>query len=137
MGVTVAIRRTWHWLVLVAIAALAAPAAISRPTGQGTASSQKDARELDGHQRSDTFDDRIAGHAADLLKRGRHIFRFDTFGDERFWGGTLRLHEAVEGARSVASEPDSRPPRRSGGLKVDAEALSSATLTRSVRDAST
>ncbi|HYZ88017.1 MAG TPA: hypothetical protein VE620_01860, partial [Myxococcales bacterium] len=24
---------------------------------------------------------------------GQHIFRFDTFGDEDFWGGTLRLHE--------------------------------------------
>ena len=25
------------------------------------------------------------------------IFRFDTFGDEEFWGGTLRLHEAIAG----------------------------------------
>ena len=129
MGVTVAIRRTGYWLVLLAIATLAAPVAVSRPTGQGTAPSQKDARETDGHQRSDMFDDRIAGHAADLLKRGRHIFRFDTFGDEQFWGGTLRLHEAIEGARFGGVGPGLTPAAALGaGLKVDAEALSSATL---------
>src|SRR5712692_6623082 len=33
------------------------------------------------------------------LAEGRHIFRFDTFGDEDFWGGKLRLHEAIEGAK--------------------------------------
>ena len=33
------------------------------------------------------------------LSEGRHIFRFDTFGDEDFWGGTLRLHQTIEGAR--------------------------------------
>ncbi|HEY8428064.1 MAG TPA: hypothetical protein VIL20_06805, partial [Sandaracinaceae bacterium] len=31
-------------------------------------------------------------NAAELTERGREIFRFDTFGDEAFWGGQLRLH---------------------------------------------
>ena len=31
----------------------------------------------------------------DLLSEGKQIFRFDTFGDEDFWGGQLRLHEAI------------------------------------------
>ena len=26
---------------------------------------------------------------------GQSIFRFDTFGDEQFWTGVLRMHEAV------------------------------------------
>ena len=33
-----------------------------------------------------------------MLDEGRRTFRFDTFGDEAFWGDVLRLHEAIEGA---------------------------------------
>ena len=52
---------------------------------------------------------------ATVLEEGRQIFRFDTFGDEAFWGGSLRLHEAI----ATVS------PRTalSVGLKVDADAL--------------
>jgi hypothetical protein len=28
----------------------------------------------------------------DLFERGKQVFRFDTFGDEDFWGGQLQLH---------------------------------------------
>src|SRR5689334_13652819 len=38
-------------------------------------------------------------NSARLIKQGRHIFRFDTFGDEAFWGDTLQLHKAIEGSR--------------------------------------
>src|SRR6266571_8254268 len=41
------------------------------------------------------FDRHIRNNAAHLLKEGRDIFRFDTFGDKAFWGGQLRLHEAI------------------------------------------
>src|SRR5450759_2868462 len=34
-----------------------------------------------------------------MLKEGQHTFRFDTFGDEAWWGDTLHLHEAIEGAK--------------------------------------
>ena len=30
-----------------------------------------------------------------MLTDGRQIFRYDTFGDEVFWGDTLKLHKAV------------------------------------------
>jgi hypothetical protein len=54
-------------------------------------------------------------HHIDSEAQGRRIFRYDTFGDESFWGGTLRLHEAVSGLS---------PSQALGlGLKVDAEAL--------------
>ncbi len=64
-------------------------------------------------------------HAArDLIAAGRHTFRFDTFGDEAFWGGTLKLHQAIEGAASAASAPGVSPRTALAvGLKVDVDAL--------------
>src|SRR5688500_5718893 len=41
--------------------------------------------------------DPLEQHALALLRQGREIFRFDTFGDEAFWGGQLKLHRAVAG----------------------------------------
>src|ERR1051326_6824193 len=42
--------------------------------------------------------DPILLNAEKKITQGRQIFRFDTFGDEAFWGGQLQLHKAVEGA---------------------------------------
>ena len=39
----------------------------------------------------------IASGVIEIL-RGRKIFRYDTFGDEAFWGDTLGLHRAIAGA---------------------------------------
>src|SRR4051812_18497152 len=44
------------------------------------------------------FDRTITDNNARLINEGRQIFRFDTFGDEAFWGGTLKLHQAIAGA---------------------------------------
>ena len=41
------------------------------------------------------FDRQIHRNNERMLHQGRQTFRFDTFGDEAFWGDTLRLHEAV------------------------------------------
>ena len=50
-----------------------------------------------------------------LFAEGKQIFRFDTFGDEAFWGDQLRLHETV---RTLS------PRQALGlGLKVDVDAL--------------
>lgn len=67
-------------------------------------------------RRSDTdFDSLISKNAEDLVRQGRRIFRFDTFGDEEFWGDTLQLH------RGVAK---TSPRKALGlGLKVDVKAL--------------
>jgi len=101
-------KRGWLGIGILAIAAVAGPVG----SGQQT-----------------TFDDRIAEHASRLLDRGRRIFRFDTFGDEAFWGGTIRLHEAVEGTRLGGVGPGLTPAAAlSLGLKVDVEALSLGTL---------
>ena len=47
---------------------------------------------------------------------GRQIFRFDTFGDERFWTDTLRMHEVIQSAVDPLTA-------LAVGLKVDADAL--------------
>ena len=61
---------------------------------------------------------------SEKFEQGRHIFRFDTFGDEAFWGDMLRLHEAIEGARFGGVGAGLSPRNAlSLGLKVDSSAL--------------
>jgi hypothetical protein len=63
-------------------------------------------------------------NAETLIEQGRQVFRFDTFGDEDFWGAQLRLYEAIEGAAHGGVGPGLTPRQALGlGLKVDAEAL--------------
>jgi hypothetical protein len=42
--------------------------------------------------RSEGHDDAISRNAEQMLAEGKQTFRFDTFGDEVFWGDTLRLY---------------------------------------------
>ena len=35
---------------------------------------------------------------AGLISEGKHTFRYDTFGDEAFWGDALQLHNAIQGS---------------------------------------
>jgi hypothetical protein len=63
-------------------------------------------------------------NAAEQVQQGRQTFRFDTFGDEDFWGGTLQLHQAVAGAKNGGVGPGVSPSTALGlGLKVDVDAL--------------
>ena len=62
--------------------------------------------------------------ATRLFEQGKKVFRFDTFGDEAFWGGTLQLHQAIEGAKLGGVGPGVSPKTALAvGLKVDSEAL--------------
>src|SRR5690242_5069556 len=45
-----------------------------------------------------TYDQAILLNTGRMVAEGRTTFRFDTFGDEAFWGDTLKLHQAIEGA---------------------------------------
>src|SRR5450756_297737 len=68
--------------------------------------------------------DPIADNARTMLDQGRKIFRFDTFGDEAFWGDTLKLHQAVAGAKQGGVGPGVSPKTALAvGLKVDVDAL--------------
>jgi hypothetical protein len=74
-----------------------------------------------------SFDSAINDNAERMIEEGRQIFRFDTFGSEDFWGGTLRLHEAIVGEKLGGVGPGVSPKAAlSLGLKVDAEALPAA-----------
>jgi hypothetical protein len=58
------------------------------------------------------------------IEEGKQTFRYDTFGDEAFWGDTLKLHQAIEGAANGGVGPGVSPVAALGlGLKVDADAL--------------
>ena len=58
-------------------------------------------------------DDAVRDHADALLESGRAAFRFDTFGDEVFWGDTLQLHRTVAGAANGGIGPGLSRRRRS------------------------
>src|SRR5262245_61989892 len=70
------------------------------------------------------FDAQIAASAEQMLAEGRETFRFDTFGDEAFWGDTLQLHSAIAGSANGGTGPGVSPSAALGvGLKVDVDAL--------------
>jgi hypothetical protein len=68
--------------------------------------------------------DAVEDHAEDLVKEGRQTFRFDTFGDQDFWGGTLHLNQAIAGRANGGVGPGVSPKTALAvGLKVDSDAL--------------
>ncbi|HUF09319.1 MAG TPA: FlgD immunoglobulin-like domain containing protein [Rhodothermales bacterium] len=70
------------------------------------------------------FDDAISQNSRTMMEEGRETFRHDTFGDEAFWSGSLRLHESISGEEHGGVGPGLSPETAlSLGLKVDTEAL--------------
>jgi hypothetical protein len=68
--------------------------------------------------------DAVVNNAQRLIDEGRQTFRYDTFGDEAFWGGTLQLHNAVAGAALGGVGNGITPRMALGlGLKVDPDSL--------------
>src|SRR5215204_1564716 len=73
---------------------------------------------------SDSRASRSTTHQQRLFAKGKRIFRFDTFGDQDFWGGQMQLHRAIEGSRLGGVGPGVSPKVALGaGLKVDSAAL--------------
>jgi hypothetical protein len=71
-----------------------------------------------------TLDASLVQSSQETLLAGRRTFRFDTFGDEDYWGGTLQLHRAIEGARFGGTGAGISPRTALAlGLKVDVDAL--------------
>jgi hypothetical protein len=63
------------------------------------------------------------------MEKGQEDFRFETFGDEAFWGDTLNLDAAIAGAANGGIGPGLSPNQALGlGLKVDVNALPGALL---------
>jgi hypothetical protein len=73
---------------------------------------------------SSRFEKQVENSRAQMFAEGKRIFRYDTFGDEAFWGGTLRLHESLAGEKNGGVGPGVSPKKALAvGLKVDAGAL--------------
>ena len=88
----------------------------SSPAGRSSTSAPCRSKKL-GQSRSSTHQER-------LFAEGKQIFRFDTFGDEDWWGGQLQLHKAIAGEENGGVGPGVSPKTALAvGLKVDAEAL--------------
>lgn len=76
-----------------------------------------------------SFDPIIREHAQGMFDEGRNSFRYDTFGNEAFWGGALRLHEAIAGeSRGGVGAGLGLRASLGLGLRVDASALPEETL---------
>jgi hypothetical protein len=77
-----------------------------------------------GQSGENTFDIEIRSNMSALFEEGKRVFRFETFGDEAFWGDTLKLHRAIAGEKLGGVGPGLSPKKAlEAGLKVDAEAL--------------
>src|SRR5258706_12451871 len=78
----------------------------------GNALADNDSRSKDDLQADD--------HAQSTIDLGREIFRFDTFGDEAWWGDTLKLHQATAGTRNAGCGPGGGPRTAlAAGLQVE------------------
>jgi hypothetical protein len=74
--------------------------------------------------KKETPKDPLRASALRMLEEGRETFRFDTFGDESFWGDTLKLHQAMAGSKLGGIGGGVSPKTALAvGLKVDMDAL--------------
>jgi hypothetical protein len=102
----------WSLTVIVAVACSCA----SIPEGVQTNAAVQ-AEQIPKESWTSQIDDNISR----MTKEGRDIFRFDTFGSEGFWGGKLRLHEAIAGKGNGGAGPGLTARQALQlGLKVDA-----------------
>ncbi len=75
--------------------------------------------------------DTVITNAAALIQDGRSIFRYDTYGDETFWGDALQLHQAIQGSQFGGVGPGVSPKTALAlGLKVDSDALPAQVLAK-------
>jgi hypothetical protein len=77
-----------------------------------------------GEKADVSFDKAFGEHVVQTIIEGRHTFRFDTFGDEAFWGDALRLHQTIAGTRFGGIGAGLSPRDALGlGLKIDEKVL--------------
>ena len=118
-------------LLLIGVAALLAAlwmrqAFIAEPTNAAQTSPSQQTQPVgtsgSSGAKPGSFDEEIRRHAQQMIEEGRKTFRFDTFGDEAFWGDQLKLHQAIAGAKFGGVGAGLSPARALElGLKVDSE----------------
>ncbi len=106
-------------ILLLASVSISLPV-VSRNRARSSSHAQSNAK----NEKLRNFDAQITANANELIADGRQTFRFDTFGDEAFWGGMLQLHKAIAGA-GLGGVGAGISPRAALdlGLKVDVGAL--------------
>src|SRR3954470_3243593 len=88
------------------------------------------AQRVGTHAAPGTFDATIEQNLDEMFGRGLQVFRFDTFGDERFWSDTLKLHQAIAGARLGGVGGGVSPATALAvGLKLDVDKIPRQILT--------
>ena len=119
-----------HWLRIAALPALLLPAIFI-----AWSLHQSNAADSDKVEKAPTeLDRQIDNNAQRSVTAGRQAFRFDTFGDEAFWGDTIKLHQSIAGAQLGGIGPGLSPKAAlDAGLKVDVDALPS-TLIESLKN---
>jgi hypothetical protein len=111
-------RRIGVAVAVAAAGALAATMLVATTSGLPPAAAARSALRGDGRSSGST------GPTDALVAQGRQTFRFDTFGDQAFWGDTLNLNQAIAGAANGGVGPGVSPKTAlSVGLKVDVDAL--------------
>src|SRR5262249_42771715 len=102
-------RFRWKLIVMAAVLLMGLLIVVSRSARAGSENPKQNA---------------VIQNATQKLQQGEQIFRFDTFGDQAFWGDTLKLHQAIEGAKLGGVGPGVSPKTALAvGLKVDVDAL--------------
>jgi hypothetical protein len=122
-----AIRTALGMLALVLLLLTRTPSrAMAEPDPPSPARGEKKAA-VSSPASSPRFDAVISENTRKMIEQGRRIFRYDTFGDEAFWGDALKLHQAIAGQKLGGIGPGVSPKTAlSVGLKVDADALPAA-----------
>jgi hypothetical protein len=117
---SISVKKLISCLVILVAAALFIVVTVHR--GQAQAESGIQAQAKKGKLKA--FNAQIVTNSEKMVEEGREIFRNDTFGDEAFWGGMLKLHQAIQGA-SLGGVGGGLSPKAALdlGLKVDVGAL--------------
>src|SRR5262249_25902199 len=108
------LKRTISLVIIVAACLCLALMLVERSGAQGQSTVTPEGKKVK------TFDDQINANMSKMIDDGKQTFRFDTFGDEAFWGDSLMLHQAIEGSKFGGVGPGISPAAALNlGLKVD------------------
>jgi len=119
-------RLTFRWLVGMSVLCLLIVVLVATRTTYG--------KQVNIRKNAASHD--IFANATDKITRGQQVFRFDTFGDQAFWGDTLGLHKAIEGAALGGVGPGVSPRTALAvGLKIDVDALPNNLVSQILRGA--
>ena len=125
-GLTIMWVRSLYVVILLLIATAVGVVLVNGSRAQGAPARAQGppAQSSAAREKLRNFDAQIVANAGAFIDEGRKTFRFDTFGDEAFWGDTLKLHLAIRGADLGGVGPGISPATALGlGLKVDVDAL--------------